>query len=126
MKAFVRVMLLAAVVSALAVPASALGPEGCTNLPGQTCTYKATVAGSIAAVGDWKVEVWWDGVCGAGLPDYTRGSAPHTAHPASPTGDNNAPGGVAGTWEGSVAPGACALVTTGDGIALVGNVELSY
>ncbi|MGH2831029.1 MAG: hypothetical protein ACRDJM_11150 [Actinomycetota bacterium] len=109
--------------AALGVPGPATAVvEGCTVLPNSVCEYAATAAGNIAAVGEWTVEVWWSGTCGADVaPDYTRSSAPHAAYPQS-EGDNNLPGGVGGTWEGTVAPGACARVTTGQGVALVGNV----
>lgn len=97
-----------------AVPSPAEVLDGCVAVPRSTCEYVAQERGSIAAVGDWLVEVWWNGVCGSGEPNWIRGRF---------NGDNNLPGGQAGTWEGSIAPGSCARASAyGNSVVAIGTL----
>lgn len=87
--------------------------DGCQLVGPATCTYTAARSGSILATGEWSVEVWWDGECQAGAPNWVRSSV----------ADQNIEG-VAAAWEGSVAAGSCVIATAGapGSVLLVGNV----
>ncbi|MBI4729185.1 MAG: hypothetical protein HY775_06730 [Acidobacteria bacterium] len=66
-----------------------------------SCAYSSTRPGDIAAFGDWRVEVLWSGSCESRTLDWVR----------SNSGGGNNVAGLAGTWEGSIAPESCAKAT---------------
>ncbi|MGH2831028.1 MAG: hypothetical protein ACRDJM_11145 [Actinomycetota bacterium] len=105
---------LVALAFAAAVPTKALVFEGCVALPRTSCEYVATVPGSILGVGDWLVEIWQGGVCGAGPADSLRSRA---------NGDNNLPGGMAGLLDLMIDEGDCARAWAfGNSVVVVGSV----
>ena len=112
-----KLILACAAVAILGVfPAAHAGVQGC-SVAGDSgsCDYVADQAGNIVAAGDsWTVEVWWGGTCGAdGTGDWIRSAA----------NDHNNAGGVAGTWEGSMATGSCARASiSSPGIVAIGSV----
>lgn len=108
------------------VPANPL-TEGCVaTWSGDTsCEWTAPDegAGNIVARGVWTVKVWWDGDCHSGNePDWIVSSDDGST--GSPGTGNNLPGGVGGTWEGSIAAGSCArAVVLFDGsVASIGRL----
>ncbi|MBI4730372.1 MAG: hypothetical protein HY775_12885 [Acidobacteria bacterium] len=64
--------------------------------------------GDIGATGAWAVEIWWSGVCGQGEPDRVVSSREGSPENPDNLGTGNNIAGVAGAWEGSIWPGACA------------------